>query len=111
MMNDLSEKKRLSLVALYQQMPLEELERRISAGQLAAPAQAIAQEVLNDRLEHGDQPPEPGSPLPGGAPQGSVWGTAMLLVLGAGVSWLVLPNCVFGKASEAALKVIDGLMV
>ncbi|MDP4078235.1 hypothetical protein [Acidovorax sp. A1169] len=47
MTNDLSEKKRLSLVALYQQMPMEELERRIAAGLLAAPAQAIAQDVLN----------------------------------------------------------------
>ena len=92
MTNDLSEKKRLSLVALYQQMPMQELERRIAAGQLAAPAQAIAQEVLNERLEQGDKPPEPGSPSPGGAPQGSVWGTAMLLVLGAGLSWLVLPG-------------------
>ena len=54
MTNDLSEKKRLSLVALYQQMPMQELERRIAAGQLAAPAQAIAQDVLNERLEDGD---------------------------------------------------------
>lgn len=91
MTNILSDKKRHSLAALYQQMPMEALERRIAGGQLAAPAQAIAQEVLNSRLEHGDAAPEPASAAQG-APRGSVWGTAMLLAMGAAFSWLVLPG-------------------
>ena len=58
MTNVLSEKKRASLAALYHDMPIEELERRIAEGQLAAPTMAIAREVLHNRLEHGDSMPE-----------------------------------------------------
>ncbi|WP_133066306.1 hypothetical protein [Acidovorax kalamii] len=92
MTNVLSEKKRLSLAALYHRMPIEELEDRIAKGMLAAPTMAIAQEVLNSRLEHVDPAPEPTSSSNRGGDQGSVVGTAMLKILAAGLSWLVLPE-------------------
>ena len=92
MTNVLSEKKRVSLAALYHRMPIEELEDRIAKGMLAAPTMAIAQEVLNSRLDRGDAAPEPTSSSNSGGGQGSVVGTAMLKILAAGLSWLVLPG-------------------
>lgn len=92
MTNVLSEKKRASLAALYHDMPIEELERRIAEGQLAAPTMAIAREVLHNRLEHGDSMPESASATQRGGNQGSVVGTAMVQVLVACLSWVVLPG-------------------
>lgn len=85
----LSDKKRRSLAALYSRMSLDELERRIAEGRLAAPMQAVAQEVFDHRVEHGDI--APGSASHHDGEQGSILGTGMLLVAGAGLSWVVLP--------------------
>ena len=78
MTNVLSEKKRASLAALYHDMPIEELERRIAEGQLAAPTMAIAREVLHNRLEHGDSMPESASATQRGGNQGSVVGLSLI---------------------------------
>lgn len=110
MTNVLSEKKRASLAALYHGMSLAELERRIGEGQLAAPTRAIAQEVMRTRLEQGDRMHESASAKQRGGNQGSVVGTALLKILAACLSWVVLPGHMAGLVTMvAACWVVAGL--